>query len=172
MTDAAAKPVPPERQGNRVWPECVWRPSDHCVGAPPAGPVPPQGRMVLTKLKEGASRVTKQDSCCRGRWRDTGMSVKGFVSLAFASFSLVRTIRRCGGTGPAADAQPSVSIGKCDCPVRSGFSAHLINEIFAMPCGAAALFCVGAAKQRRDRSCFCHPRLCGVTPRLGFCAGF
>ena len=58
-------------QGNRIWPECVWRPSDplcqnafgghqsHCVGAPPAGPVPPQGRMVLTKLKQGASRMTK-----------------------------------------------------------------------------------------------------------------
>ncbi len=89
-------------RGNRIWPECDWRPSDplcwgptgpgrcrrkagwfsHCVGAPPARPVPPQGRMVLTKLKEGASSVTKQDSCCRGTWRDTGISMKPFVSLA------------------------------------------------------------------------------------------
>ena len=53
-----------------------------CVGAQPAGPVPPQARMVLTKLKQGASSVTKQDSCCRGTWRDAGISLKPFVSLA------------------------------------------------------------------------------------------
>jgi hypothetical protein len=42
--------------------------------------------MVLTKLKQGASRVTKQGSCCRGATA-AAAGTDGFVSLAFASFS-------------------------------------------------------------------------------------
>ena len=69
-----------------------------------AEPVLPQGRMVLTKLKEAKARLTKtftlipvsryvprqQDSC--------------LVTLDAPSFRFVRTIWACGGTGLAGGA--------------------------------------------------------------------
>ena len=119
----AANPSCRPDQGNRIWPECGWQPSDPlCWG--PAGRASAAARPDGSHKAEGRRVKSHQAGFLLPRnVAGRGDSVKGFVSLASASFSFVRTIRPGGGTGPAADARPSGSIGKCDCLGRKR-SAH------------------------------------------------
>ena len=87
--------------------------------------MPPQGRMVLTSRRNPPQQSPSRIPVVAARGRAWGPGMKGFVSLAFASFSFVRTIRPCGGTGLAEDARTAGPIGKCDCP---GDAAPVLPE--------------------------------------------